>query len=83
MMEPRADQQDIDRLIRLLEEVRLLLATALPRTSPPPKKLSWDDVWRNGSYVVRPRAVKPPAPTPLRTRPTLPPPLSPEFSWKS
>jgi hypothetical protein len=58
-MELEDNQKDIERLLTLLEEVRLLLVTALPRTSPPRKQLSWDDVWRNASYsgVVRPSYV--------------------------
>ena len=58
-MELEDKQKDIERLLTLLEEVRLLLVTALPRTSPSRKQLSWDDVWRNASYssVVRPSYV--------------------------
>jgi hypothetical protein len=58
-MELEDKQKDTERLLTLLEEVRLLLVTALPRTSPSRKQLSWDDVWRNASYssVVRPSYV--------------------------
>ena len=58
-MEQDDKQKDFERLLTLLEEVRLLLVTALPRISPPRKQLSWDDVWRNASYshVVRPSYV--------------------------
>lgn len=58
-MELEDKQKDFKRLLTLLEEVRLLLVTALPRISPPRQQLSWEDVWRNASYsyVVRPSYV--------------------------
>jgi hypothetical protein len=50
-------QKDVERLFSLLEDVRLLLLTALPRSAPQQQRLSWEDVWRNASYsyVVRPK----------------------------
>ena len=38
--------KDVDRLLEVLEEVRLLLASSIPAAPATPKKLSWEDVWR-------------------------------------
>jgi hypothetical protein len=49
------DSQDEygDRLLELLEEVRLLMAGNPPAAIARPKQLSWDDVWSKAPYVKR------------------------------
>ena len=45
---------EAERLLELLEELRLLLASSLPVVSTPQNKLSWEDVWGKGSYGPKP-----------------------------
>jgi hypothetical protein len=52
-MEPLGE--NLERLLEVLEEVRVLLAGSLPAApAPQNKKLSWDDVWPKPSHGVRP-----------------------------
>lgn len=52
-MEPLGENSD--RLLQVLEEVRVLLAGSLPPArAPQKKKLSWEDVWQKTSYGTRP-----------------------------
>jgi hypothetical protein len=53
------EAKDVERLLHLLEEVRLLLAGSLllPPTAPR-KKLSWEDVWRVSYWVTKSNAPK-------------------------
>jgi hypothetical protein len=52
-MEPPGE--NLDRLLKVLEEVRVLLAGSVPPSpAPQKKKLSWEDVWQKASYGVRP-----------------------------
>ena len=45
--------KDVERLLQLLEEVRLLLASTLPPVRAPRKQLSWEDVWRLAPCVYK------------------------------
>jgi hypothetical protein len=38
--------KNAERLLEVLEELRLILQRSLPPVPAPRKKLSWDDVWR-------------------------------------
>lgn len=59
-MEPQG--KDIDRLLEVLDEVRLLLTSCVPSAPAPQKKRpSWDDVWKKTSYGVRPSTTLTPA----------------------
>jgi hypothetical protein len=49
--------QDVERLLHLLEEVRRLLVSSLP-PAPSRKKLSWEEVWRVSPYVSKTNAQK-------------------------
>lgn len=50
-MEPPGE--NLDRLLKVLEEVRVLLAGSVPPSpAPQKKKLSWEDVWQKASYGV-------------------------------
>ena len=52
-MEPLSDH--LNRLLEVLEEVRVLLAGSVPPSrAPQKKKLSWEDVWEKAPYGVRP-----------------------------
>jgi hypothetical protein len=51
-MEPQG--KDVERLLAVLEEVRLLILSGLPAPAARQKKPSWDDVWLRASYGAKP-----------------------------
>lgn len=50
--------QDVERLLHLLEEVRRLLVSTLPPAPASRKKLTWEDVWRVSPSVSKTEAQK-------------------------